>query len=348
MSYHILKGLPTLDSITRHLHIKLRDSSTTTLSTGVLRLLQPKHAVANFGFNYGEAVFHQTSPFEQSLVIIKLDNLRFGASNFCIGKVSLNHRDKHCPVLSTTFDPLDIDTVGPLPAKLGTPDQYPVGDLSGKYGLLLGKDAAYYHTLDPTLPLYGSNSVIGRVLTIYRSDAVPLVCVNIIPVGKRLVTGRVIFNTPILGDIILTQAADDPEDDTFITVELCWSDETTARTFDHNWHVHERKLHNLPQGFSSTNCQPAGGHYDPRAVDSGDVYLAHCDRWAQFRCQAGDLSARLGALSIPPCSQGAAKYHFVAGNVALSGPYSVLGRPIVIHEEHYAGPRVICGNIDSL
>ncbi|XP_064474379.1 uncharacterized protein LOC135388639 isoform X2 [Ornithodoros turicata] len=346
-SYNILTRLPAMDSITQPLRVSLQHSRTgATLSSARLKPLAPKHATGNMGAPFGEAVFHQTSPFEQTLAIIKFDNLRNGATNFRVSRISLSYRDTQCPPSGATFDPQRHDSLGVPPPTFGTPDQYALGDLSGKYGLLIGKDTAYYRILDPTLPLYGPNSIIGRALTVYRTDTIPLVCVNIIPVGKKLVTGQVILNKPISGNIILSQTANNPDDDTYISAELCWSEHSNS-TVDHNWHIHEQGLQTVRPGHSTTHCQPAGGHYNPDRADKDGVYFSHCSKWAQFRCEAGDLSSRLETLSIPPCTHGMAKYHFVDSNVALSGPSSVLGRSIVIHSAHYGGTRVICGNIDT-
>ena len=50
----------------------------------------------------------------------------------------------------------------------GTPDQYEVGDLSGKYGVLDTKQSIREVYNDTNLPLFGTNSIIGRSIVIHK------------------------------------------------------------------------------------------------------------------------------------------------------------------------------------
>ena len=62
----------------------------------------------------------------------------------------------------------------------GSVDQYEVGDLSGKFGDLKGQDRVQGTFVDPSLCLWGPNSVLGRSVVIHHSP-VPhrWVCANI-------------------------------------------------------------------------------------------------------------------------------------------------------------------------
>lgn len=156
----------------------------------------------------------------------------------------------------------EVDNISIPPDGAGTPDQYPVGDLSGKYGSLAGKDNVFAHLLDPTLPLSGPESIMGRILIAYGSDQTPLVCVNVLPVGVQLVRARATFEGTLRGSVTIAQDQGDPLDDAYIDVGICWTGSLhTAATVDHPWHVHERAL---AQG--SFDCVSAGRHYDPHMV----------------------------------------------------------------------------------
>ncbi|KAG0430931.1 hypothetical protein HPB47_022260 [Ixodes persulcatus] len=232
------------------------------------------------------------------------------------------------------------------PAGWGTSDQYAVGDLTGKYGLFSGKADVYRQLLDPTLPMSGPESVVGRMLVACGRNGVPLVCANILPVGRRLIRGRATFDGIVRGDgfedVSGMQVEDDPLDDVYVDIGVCWTGPNNG-SVDHNWHVHSKAL-----APGSADCISAGGHYDPHKVAHNPVYECECSARAPWRCEAGDLSSRMATVSFPSCSETMARYHFSGSNLALSGPTSVIGLPIVIHDAHYTGPRVACANIQRV
>jgi len=50
----------------------------------------------------------------------------------------------------------------------GTSDQYPVGDLSSRFGKLAGFEEVHITFNDTNLPLYGTTSVVGRSFVFNR------------------------------------------------------------------------------------------------------------------------------------------------------------------------------------
>ena len=103
----------------------------------------------------------------------------------------------------------------------------------------------------------------------------------------------------------------------------------------HGFHVHE--FGNLEYG-----CDSTGGHYNPTDDDHGspDMDMRHI----------GDLG------NIEAESIGVAIIDQTVTNLPLSGPYSIIGRAVVVHadeddfmgESGNAGPRVACGVIGNL
>lgn len=54
----------------------------------------------------------------------------------------------------------------------GTVDQYEIGDISGKFGTLGGLDRSQVVYVDPSLPLTGPYSIVGRSLVVhYRNGS---------------------------------------------------------------------------------------------------------------------------------------------------------------------------------
>ncbi|KAL1420882.1 hypothetical protein MTO96_004260 [Rhipicephalus appendiculatus] len=276
---------------------------------------------------------------------VELDNLDYVASALIIGPISIGTADKQCPGPAAPYNPAKVERAASPPEGYGTADQFAVGDLSGKYGPVAGHRAVYWHLLDPTLPLSGHESVVGRMLLVRGSDGRPLVCANLLPVSSRPLTrARAKLEGPLKGSITITRTdqTEDPLGDAYVDLGLCWQDGRNA-TVDHNWH-----LHSVPLAPGSFDCAATKGHYNPHHVDTGPAYGCQCSGHAPLRCEAGDLAGRQGTVSIPNCRTGLARYHFADSHVALSGPTSVVGLPVVFHESHFGMPRVACANLKPL
>jgi superoxide dismutase, Cu-Zn family len=105
---------------------------------------------------------------------------------------------------------------------------------------------------------------------------------------------------------------------------------------EHGFHVHEKGDCSAPDGAS------AGGHFNPGAKP-------HAAREAAAR-HAGDL----GNLKADP--YGLARVDFVDSTLSLSGPDSIVGKAVIIHEKAddfttqptgNAGARHACGVIEA-
>jgi Cu-Zn family superoxide dismutase len=105
---------------------------------------------------------------------------------------------------------------------------------------------------------------------------------------------------------------------------------------EHGFHVHEKGDCSAPDGTS------AGGHFNPGGKP-------HAAREAAAR-HAGDL----GNLKADP--YGLARVDFVDSTLSLSGPDSIVGKAVIIHEKAddfttqptgNAGARQACGVIEA-
>jgi Cu-Zn family superoxide dismutase len=105
---------------------------------------------------------------------------------------------------------------------------------------------------------------------------------------------------------------------------------------EHGFHIHEKGDCSAPDGSS------AGGHFNPGAKP-------HAARDAAMR-HAGDL----GNLKADP--YGLARVDFVDTMISLSGPDSIVGKAVIIHEKAddfttqptgNAGARQACGVIEA-
>ena len=101
------------------------------------------------------------------------------------------------------------------------------------------------------------------------------------------------------------------------------------------YHVH---AYSVGPGSSPERCASryAGGHWNPHGiVDSGTTS-------DQF--EIGDLSGKFGSLA----NQNDVYREYVDPNIPLFGPYSIIGRSIVIHMNNDDGTRWVCSDIERI
>lgn len=66
------------------------------------------------------------------------------------------------------WNPLNVDPASSPRAYHGTPDQYEMGDLSGKFGTLDNHTIYKQDYNDTMLPLFGPRSIIGRSVVVHK------------------------------------------------------------------------------------------------------------------------------------------------------------------------------------
>lgn len=73
--------------------------------------------------------------------------------------------------LYNTYDPYKTgEGINPLPGT-GTPDQYAVGDLSGKFGRLDNITHLDFSKNDSSIMLFGQQSILSRSIVIFKQDS---------------------------------------------------------------------------------------------------------------------------------------------------------------------------------
>jgi Cu/Zn superoxide dismutase len=100
------------------------------------------------------------------------------------------------------------------------------------------------------------------------------------------------------------------------------------------YHVHERAIDRILSLTEACSAASVGGHWNPLQVP-----LGVCNSSQPSSCEAGDISGKYGDLSDK-------LFHNAAYNdssLDLSGPNSIVGRSIVIHDK--TGARWACANI---
>ncbi|MPD02591.1 Superoxide dismutase [Cu-Zn], chloroplastic [Portunus trituberculatus] len=236
-----------------------------------LRPVLPKKARAVFdalGVT-GKITLTQASLFAPTDVTLALEGLGGMAGGFHVHELpALPQRDpgvSHCSATKGHYNPYGVDVATSPEPGLGAHDQYELGDLSGKHGMLLGLEDAQATVTDHNLPLFGPRSVLGRGLVIHKAEGARWVCANLRPTTPQI-RAAVTFRYPLVGEMIFEQEADDPHSDTSVLVTyLVYSDGSRNTTGDHRWHVH---LHPPGRDFYNwtKRCVSAGPRYNPFKV----------------------------------------------------------------------------------
>nr|CAH7717996.1 unnamed protein product [Callosobruchus chinensis] len=255
------------------------------------------------------------------------------------------------------WNPLNVDPASSPRAYQGTPDQYEMGDLSGKFGSLDNRTAYNTYYNDTLLTLFGPRSVLGRSIVIHKKDTRRWACSTIergySPSEARELRAIASFHNPnghAFGYMKMRQLIynDGSASDTTIEVKLRHPGKNDRNvTRDHNWAIYVN-----PVGVDATvktlntRCVAGGYVWNPYFTQLADplndeLYRQECGPENPLRCHVGDLSARLGTIDI-----GVQRKVFTDANFPLEGEVSAVGRSIVIMTPNRGGQRYACANIE--
>jgi len=361
-SYQVIAGLKGLDTAPiNYIAIMDEEDGKKIISCAPLLPVRSKTAVAKFSTDLdaevsGSMSFSQETPFDPTKIDVNL-RLKTKAYSYGIDLLPTIRRrrnePKSCPNIKETIynpffkDPEEIPSEGN-----GSTDQFAVGDLSGKFGSLSGKEREVFTAYDFNLPLFGQFSVIGRAVVIYAPEGPAISCTNIELSGNNVTTAYATFDVPLQGQFIFRQATGHCYTDTYVYIEISKPDGGDNRkTFNHPWHIHESPVNAGFDHLSSTDCAPAGKHLNPYNVSTDCIYQRDCTMFTPFRCEVGDSSGKLGPIDVPTYKSGpggepdVGKYYFVDTDVSLCGPINIIGRSVVIHERNFGSKRLTCANI---
>ena len=266
--------LPDLKG-SRSLYLTLYDAEhpDSFLACAKIHEIKPKTGVARFEHDgiRGHISIQQMSPFPPATLAVKLSGLHDVAGSFHIHQFPVPTRhelsDVTCSETGGHFNPYNVDKSASPGVATGSVDQYEVGDLSGKFGDLKGRERVQGTFVDPSLCLWGPNSVLGRSVVIHHSPKPSRwVCTNIELASADMMTAVATFTYPVGGRIVFRQELDNELADTMVYVEgLVYTDGTKNNSRDHRWHVHT----DIPgkDYFNWTGrCLSAGSHFNPYRI----------------------------------------------------------------------------------
>ena len=309
----------------------------------------------------GSIAFNQETVFDPTEIKINLHGLNGLANNYHLHEIWVP-QDKLFPCsadsVGSYFNPLDLDaSIGVLPG-VGSKDQYFVGDLSNKYGLLNGKTHEKKDILDSSLTLFGLNSIVGRSIVINKEERnFQWVCGTIKAEifkneGKELIALASFHNEKdeIEGFIRFKQLEykDGSLSNTWIEISLKHGSRNSAdfnrnKTRNHKWAIYVNQVG--ADAFidaKNVRCLAGGYRWNPYLVESkSERYSKDCNAQNQLRCEMGDLSNKMGELTIGDKAQ-----ILVDQNLPLIGNFSVMFRSIIIFDKDGSeNSKIACTNI---
>lgn len=335
--------------------LAIKSSDGTMLSCGTVRQVMKRDTVTRFSRDgvKGYIKLSQESMYDPTTIDVNVTGLRSLAGGYHIHAwpvpQKLEKSETVCDPshVAGHFNPNNIVVANSPSPGSGTPDQYEIGDISGKFGLLNGKSELITTYMDYNLPLYGINSVIGRSIVIHKeSGGARWVCANIESADEMRVA-QITFTYPYIGYMVFQQSLLNwYHAETQIYIELDMIAQT-GKSSAHKWHVHENMV-GTDSLVSPGRCDSAAGHYNPYKVDLNGNYDSQCNPSNPGRCEVGDVAKKHGRIDIGTTSGGKQRYFFTDVDLPLSGPLSIIGKSVVIHGANGAGERMSCANIYEL
>jgi len=255
------------------------------------------------------------------------------------------------------FNPWDIDPTLRNQTS-GTPDQFEVGDLSGKYGSLDERQSIKEVHNDTNLPMFGARSILGRSIVIHKKQRAERWACSTVgwgwdPDEARQVTAIASFHHPngfAWGYIRFSQVVynDGSQTDTVIQVRLKHPGKTNKdQTDGHDWAIWVNPVgHDAAIKPKIGRCTAAGYRWNPTFIQLADprdhgFYSQQCNPKVPLRCEVGDMSGRHGKISV-----GGKAYVFNDVNLPLHGDWfhNAVGKSILIQDTD--GRPLACANIE--
>ncbi|XP_025833804.1 uncharacterized protein LOC108743229 [Agrilus planipennis] len=308
----------------------------------------------------GKLEFYQQTEFEITNVEVDIEGLE-DTSGYHV-HITPVEENLEFPCEATTlyghWNPLNVDPTSSPRTYQGTPDQYEMGDLSGKFGTLDNYTKYTQSYNDTMLPLFGPRSIIGRSIVIHKKgDNRRWACSTIergySPSEAREIRAIASFHHPdgyAYGYFKMKQLIynDGSKSDTVIEIKLRHpgvNDRNITR--DHNWAIFVNPVGvDAAVKTQATRCVAGGYVWNPFYTQLADplneeLYRQECGPKNPLRCYVGDLSARLGTIDI-----GLNRVVLVDSNFPLEGDVTAIGRSIVIMSPNKNHLKYACANIE--
>ncbi|XP_023190475.1 uncharacterized protein LOC102220097 [Xiphophorus maculatus] len=291
----------------------------------VTKVLLPAASLGNWfgpGSSRGQVKFFQAVPQGPTVINVSLTNLQslargyhvhilpiiVGSSDPCSNANILGH-----------FNPLAWNTSSSPSPGAGTVDQYEIGDISGKFGMLTGQNDFQRVYMDPNMPLTGPYSIMGRSVVVHYTNESRMVCADVLPdtyTDGQWTLAKATFKGTVTGTITLRQQMfpDGSSSDVTLYVDLKSSASQS---------IPAASLFIASNRVNATSglCTSVGDTFNPFNMK---LLSSSCSLQNQLSCVVGEFSERQGNVSL------IGREVYSDSNIQLSGDHTVVYRSLVL------------------
>ncbi|XP_061577430.1 uncharacterized protein cusr [Cololabis saira] len=270
----------------------------------------------------GQVIFSQELPQGPTTMNMSLLNLNSQAGGYHVHMLPLIPGSAE-PCSSADimghFNPLAWNTSKSPSPGAGTADQYEIGDISGKFGMLYDKDDLLVVCEDPDMPLTGPYSIVGRSLVVHYANGSRMTCADISAdkdADGQWTIARGVFSGAVTGTVRLHQQMfpDGSSSDVTLEVNL----QLSARQ-----DIPGASLFITDSSGSGGRCNGVGDTFNPFNMKSKS---ASCSVEKQLSCMVGEISARHGAVSLTQ------RQVYTDSIIQLSGDNTVVNRTLLLKD----------------
>ncbi|CAN9510095.1 unnamed protein product [Ophioblennius macclurei] len=281
----------------------------------------------------GQIYFAQAVPHGPTSLNVSLRNLSALAGGYHVHILPLRSGGEDpCSNANIMghYNPLGFNISNSPPPGNGTVDQYEIGDISGKFGMLTDENDTNVLYMDPDMPLSGPFSVVGRSVVIHYTNGSRMRCANITAVRDtdgQMVMAMANFTSGVNGTVRLIQQVfpDGSNSDTTLEVDLAEISATNRTTSEVQMFIMENRT-------NGSQCTGLGGTYNPfNMTPMGACSLQNC-----LSCVVGEISQRHGNISLTQ------RHLWTDGSIQLTGDVTVVHRSLVLMRN---GSIVACADI---
>nr|XP_046263940.1 uncharacterized protein cusr [Scatophagus argus] len=268
----------------------------------------------------GQVQFSQAVPQGPTTINVSLMNLNSLAGGYHIHILPLKPGSvepcSNANILGH-FNPLAWNTSNsPMPGT-GTVDQYEIGDISGKFGMLNNLNQLQAVYMDPNMPLTGPYSIVGRSLVVHYSNGSRMRCADVLAdrdTDGQWTIAKAVFNGTVTGTVNLRQQMFPDGSSSDITLEIDLQSSTRQNATVISLFINQ-------MGANSSQCNSVGGTFNPFNMTS---MSSSCSLETPLSCVVGEVSTRQGPVSLTQ------RQVYTDSIIQLSGDNTVVHRSLVL------------------
>ncbi|XP_026160139.1 uncharacterized protein cusr [Mastacembelus armatus] len=282
----------------------------------------------------GQVQFSQAVPHGPTSINVSLMNLNSLAGGYHVHILPIKDgRVEPCSDSNILghYNPLAWNVSNSPAPGAGTADQYEIGDISGKFGMLNGINQSEAVYMDPDMPLTGPYSIVGRSLVVHYTNGSRMTCSDILAdrhTDGQWTIAKAVFNSKVTGTVKLSQQMFPDGSNSDIMLEI-----TLQSPKSPNTSLASLFITNNRADVNNSQCNNMGGTYNPFNMTS---MSSSCSLQNPLGCVVGEISARQGLINLTGSQV------FTDSIIQLSGDNTVVHRSVVLK---YGDSIISCADI---